>query len=307
VTRSFTLLVNPVSGAGAGPGAVVAVARLLREAGARVDVTYTAAPHEVPALVDRAVALGDVVVCVGGDGMLASVAGPLADRGGVLGLVPAGRGNDFARVLGLPAHPGDPADAAALARTLLDAVPRRVDLLEVTVAGGRRLVVGSLYAGVDARAGEVVDRAQWLPRRLQYPYAAVRSLLTYRPGRYAVTVDGVEHRWSAATVVVANSSCYGSGMRIAPEARLDDGRLDVVVIEAASRLALVRALPLVYDGAHVELPEVTVLTGTEVELRGTAASPIPVGADGEPLGPLPGLTADPVRVRVLPGALAVLA
>jgi diacylglycerol kinase family enzyme len=250
--------------------------------------------------------------------MLASVAGPVSDRGGVLALLPAGRGNDFARVLGLPAHPTRPADAASLARTLLEADPRRVDLLEVTGAGagagrtvvagaGRTVVAGSVYAGVDARAGEVVDRAQWLPRRLQYPYAAVRSLLTYRPGRYEVRVDDVEHRWTAATVVVANSSCYGSGMRIAPAACLDDGRLDVVVIEAASRPALVRALPKVYDGAHVDLPEVTVLTGTAVEVRGSAAAPIPVGADGEPLGPLPGLTADPMRVRVLPSALSVLA
>jgi diacylglycerol kinase family enzyme len=309
MTRSFTLLVNPVSGSGAGPGAVVPVARLLREAGARVDVGYTTGPDDVPALVERAVARGDVVVSVGGDGMLASVAGPVSDRGGVLGLLPAGRGNDFARVLGLPARPTRPDDAAGLARTLLEADPRRVDLLEVTggAGAGRTVVAGSVYAGVDARAGEVVDRAQWLPRRLQYPYAAVRSLLTYRPGRYEVRVDDVEHRWTAATVVVANSSCYGSGMRIAPAARLDDGRLDVVVIEAASRPALVRALPKVYDGAHVDLPEVTVLTGTAVEVRGSAAAPIPVGADGEPLGHLPGLTADPMRVRVLPAALSVLA
>jgi len=307
VTRSFTLLVNPVSGAGAGPGAVVPVARLLREAGARVDVSYTTGPHEVPGLVDAAVDRGDVVVSVGGDGMLSSVAGPVADRGGVLGLVPAGRGNDFARVLGLPADRTDPATAAALARTLLDGDPRRVDLLEVTAGGTRRVVVGSLYAGVDARAGEVVDRSRWLPRRLQYPYAAVRSLLAYRPGRYVVSVDGVEHRWTAATVVVANSSCYGSGMRIAPDARIDDGRLDVIVIEAASKVALLRALPTVYDGAHVDRPEVTTLTGTAVEVRGSAAAPIPVGADGEPLGPLPGLTAEPWGVEVLPAVLAVLA
>ena len=78
-------------------------------------------------------------------------------------------------------------------------------------------------------------------------------------------------------------------MQIAPAARVDDGVLDVVVIEAASRLELMRSLPKVYDGAHVELDEVTVLPGRRVEVRGRARSPIPVGGDGEPLGDLPGL------------------
>ena len=73
-----------------------------------------------------------------------------------------------------------------------------------------------MYAGVDARASAIVDRAHWLPRSLQYPYAAVRSLATYQPGRYRVSVDGAEQEYSAATVVVANSAYYGKGMKIAP-------------------------------------------------------------------------------------------
>ncbi|WP_395658615.1 diacylglycerol/lipid kinase family protein [Nocardioides sp.] len=299
--RSFSFLVNPSSGGGAAPGAVVPVARLLREAGATVDVTYSPGPHAMVGLVDQAVARGDVVVSVGGDGMLSSLAGPVADRDGTLGMVPAGRGNDFARMLGLPEEP------EALAQVLLEGTVRSIDLLAVTgVAPGRRLVAGSVYAGVDARAAEIVDRATWLPRSLQYPYAALRSLATYHPGHYRVSVDGVEHEYAAATVVVANSAYYGSGMKIAPAASVEDGTLDVVVIEAASRIALMRSLPKVYDGAHVQLPEVTVLTGTRVEVRGTSRTPIPTGADGEPLGPLPGLDAAPAVVEVLPGALPIL-
>ena len=170
------------------------------------------------------------------------------------------------------------------------------------------MVAGSVYAGVDARAAEIVDGRTWLPRRLQYPYAALRSLATYRPGRYRVSVDGVEREYDAATVVVANSAYYGKGMQIAPAAAVEDGLLDVVVIEAASRLALMRSLPKVYDGAHVALPEVTVLPGTPGRAAGPApARPIPVGGDGEPLGVLPGLGAAPAVVEVLPGALAVIA
>jgi diacylglycerol kinase (ATP) len=300
--RSFTFLVNPTSGGGAAPAAVIPVARLLREAGASVDVTYSPGPLAMGELVREAVARGDVVVSVGGDGMLSSLAGLVSAAGGTLGVVPAGRGNDFARMLGLAT---DPASVAAL---LLDGEVRSVDLVSLTLPGApARLVAGSVYSGVDARAGEIVDRSSRLPRKAQYPYAALRALATYTPARYLVSVDGIERGYAAANVVVANSAFYGSGMKIAPAASVSDGVLDIVVIEAASKLALMRSLPKVYDGAHVDLPEVTVLTGKRVELRADANRPVAVGGDGEPLGQLPALADDPAVVEVRPGVLAVIA
>lgn len=299
---SFRFLVNPSSGGGAAPEAVVPVARLLRDAGAEVEVTYSPGPQAMCALVDAALDRGDVIVSVGGDGMLSSLAGLVADGGGVLGVLPAGRGNDFARMLDLPTTPEGQAEL------LLAGVTRQVDLIALEIGPGAvRLVAGSVYAGVDARASEIVDRARLLPGALQYPYAALRSLATYRPGRYRVSVDGDEREFSAATVVVANSAYYGKGMRIAPAAELADGLLDIVVIEAASRIALMRALPSVYDGSHVERDEVHVLTGRRIELSGRGRVPIPVGGDGEPLGVLPDLGEEPAVAQVRPGALNVLA
>jgi len=312
--RSFSFLVNPASGGGAAPGAVVPVARLLRDAGARVEVTYSPGPGAMAALVDEAVGRGDAVVAVGGDGMLSSVAGLVAAAAGTLGILPAGRGNDFARVLGVPD------DVEGRARLLLEGQVRRLDLLALALPGAEpRLVAGSVYAGVDARAAEIVDASRRVPRRLQYPLAALRALATYRPARYRLVVDGVAREVDAATVVVANSACYGQGMRIAPDARVDDGRLDVVVIEAASRLELMRSLPKVYDGSHVDLPEVTVLTGHRVELSadcrvrsgagagaGAPRPAVPLGGDGEPLGTLPALDADPAVIELLPAALAAI-
>jgi YegS/Rv2252/BmrU family lipid kinase len=302
VSRSYTFLVNPASGGGAAPAAVVLVARILRDHGAEVDVTYSPGPRAMGALVAAAVEKGDVVVSVGGDGMLSSLAGLVSAAGGTLGVVPAGRGNDFARMLGLPSGP---AEVAAL---LLDGEVRSVDLVSLTLPKlETRLVAGSVYSGVDARASEIVDRSHRLPRKLQYPWAAMRALATYSPARYLVSVDGVEASYDAANVVVANSAYYGSGMKIAPAASVTDGVLDVIIIEAASRLALMRSLPKVYDGAHVSLPEVTVLTGKRVELRADSRRPVPVGGDGEPLGALPGLADQPAVVEVLPGALSVIA
>ena len=294
---SFAFLVNPASGGGAAPGAVVPVARLLRDAGERVEVSYSPGPGATRALVAAAVARGDVVVSVGGDGMLSSVAGGVSRAGGVLGVLPAGRGNDFARMLDLPRTPEEQAALLLAGRT------RRVDLL----ACDDRVVAGSVYAGVDARAAEIVDGWRRLPGPLHYPVAAVRALAGYRPGRYRLVVDGVVREVSAATVVVANSAYYGQGMRIAPTALVDDGLLDVVVVGAASRLSLVRALPSLYDGSHVEREEVQVYAGSRVELSSVAGAPVPVGGDGEPLGTLPDGRGRPLRVAVLPAALTVLA
>lgn len=289
MTRSFAFLVNPASGGGAAPAAVVPVARVLRDAGCEVEVTYSPGPAACRDLVAEAAARGDVVVAVGGDGMVSSLAGAVADADGVLGIVPSGRGNDFARQLGIG---GTPEQVAAV---LLEAEPRRVDVIDVD----GRVAVGSVYAGVDSLASELVDRAHRLPRALQYPYAAVRSIIQFRPSTYDVVIDGEAHRFDAYTVVVANSGHYGSGMKVAPDAALDDGILDVVVIRAASKLRLIRAMPKLYDGTHVELDEVLVLRGREVRVQ--AAEPTLAYGDGEQIGPLP------VTATVRPLALQFLA
>lgn len=298
--RSFAFLVNPAAGGGAAPEAVVPVARRLREAGADVEVTYSPGPRATRELVAAAVAQDRVVVSVGGDGMLASLAGEVSRLGGTLGLVPAGRGNDFARMLGIPESP------AGQAELLLRAHARAVDLLSWQPPGGdATLVAGSVYAGVDARAAALVARMRRVPRRLQYPLAAVRSLLTYRPAGFTVVVDGAEHRFEAAMVTVANSCFYGKGMKIAPAADVADGLLDVVVVAATSKRSLVRALPTVYAGAHVGRPEVSLFRGTRVEL--SAEGRVPVGGDGEPLGELPTDPASPAEIAVRPAALTVVA
>ena len=308
-SRRFAFLVNPNAGGGDAPKVVVPLTRALREAGAEVAVTYSTSVDDGPGMVAGALADDPetIVVAVGGDGMVSSIAGHVASRGGVLAVVPAGRGNDFARMLDVP-H-----DTATQARMLLEGHARPIDLLRATVPNGpdhsTHVVAGSVYAGVDARAAEIVDRSHWLPSKLQYPVAAVRALATYRPVSCTVEVDGVRSQHEAATVVIANSRFYGKGMAIAPTASVDDGLLDVIVIEAASRSGLIRSLPKVYDGRHVDLDEVHVLTGRRVTLSGTYAggAAVPVGADGEALGTLPADGADPLTVELLPAALQLLA
>ena len=191
IRRGFTFLVNPSSGGGAAPEAVVPVARLLRDAGATVDVTYSPGPRAMAGLVAEALGRGDVVVSVGGDGMLSSLAGAVSVAGGTLGGAP-GRSRQRLRPDARPARRRPTTQAALLLEG--DAAPRRPDVADRCPAPRRVGSPARSTAGVDARAAEIVDRAHWLPRKLQYPYAALRSLATYQPGRYRVTVDGVEPR-----------------------------------------------------------------------------------------------------------------
>lgn len=287
--RSFHLLVNPRSGGGSAAAAVVPVAKLLRDAGASVEVTYSTGMAATATLVAESAARGDVVVAVGGDGMVASIAGSMVAAGGTLGIVPSGRGNDFARQLGLSSRPED------ISETLLNAAPLAVDVID---AGGQ-VVVGSVYVGVDSVASEIVNNARRVPKRILYQYAAVRALASYQPNTYRIEVDGAVSEHRAATVIVANSGFYGNGMHIAPSASLTDGLLDVVVIRAASRLQLIRWLPKLYDGSHVDLEEVLVLTGKTVTVSG--ADHVAAYGDGERVADLP------VTATVRPAALTVLA
>lgn len=296
MSHDFTLVVNPVSGGGGGPRSAIPLAKALRERHAHVEVVLSTDIGDAVATVGRAVARGSVVVSVGGDGMLASIAGEVARLDGTLAIAPAGRGNDFARMLEIPRG------ARELAELWLSGSTRQVDL----VSYRDRVVVSSVYAGVDAHATVLIDAARWMPEKVQYPYGAVRALATYTPATYRLVLDGTEHEFTAATVVVANSVYYGSGMKIAPGALVDDGLLEVVVIGAASRRDLVRSLPKVYDGSHTALDEVTVLQGRRVELSASSRRPVPAGADGEQLGELPRIGEDPAVVTVMPGALRVM-
>ncbi|MET7455708.1 YegS/Rv2252/BmrU family lipid kinase [Streptomyces sp. NPDC005574] len=291
--RQFTAVVNPTAGGSAGAAALLGVARLLREAGAGLETEYSRSLAHAQELARQAGEAGRVVLAVGGDGIAGGIGGALSGTGAVLGLVPAGRGNDFARALGLPSDP------AGLAEVLLRGEPRPVDTIEVRSAvHDRTVVLGSVYAGVDAVANRHANHARLLRGTASYYAGGLRAVTTWRPARYRVTVDGVEHPHTGYTVVAANSGYYGSGRLIAPDARVDDGMLDVVLIREAPRRLFFALMNDLTTGAHVHRPQVSILRGREIRIEADRA--VPYGADGEVEAVLP------VTAKVLPGALHVL-
>ncbi|MER5209656.1 YegS/Rv2252/BmrU family lipid kinase [Streptomyces sp. NPDC002838] len=291
--RQFTAVVNPTAGGSTGAAALLGVARLLREAGAEIETEYSRSLPHAQELARHAGERGRVVLAVGGDGITGGVGGALSGTGTLFGIVPAGRGNDFARALGLPTDPAD------LARILLHNEPSPVDTIELHSAGhDGTVVLGSVYAGVDAVANRHANSAKLLRGTASYYAGGLRAVTTWRPVRYRVTVDGVEHPHTGYTVVAANSRFYGSGRVIAPDARMDDGLLDVVMIAEAPRRLFFALMNELRTGAHVHRPQVRILRGREIRIEADRA--VPYGADGEVEAVLP------VTAKVLPGALSVL-
>ncbi|MFE9835370.1 YegS/Rv2252/BmrU family lipid kinase [Streptomyces sp. NPDC005551] len=291
--RQFTAIVNPSAGGATSAAALLRVARLLREAGAELETEYSRSLAHAQDLARAAGARRRVVLAVGGDGIAGGIGGALSGTDVLFGLVPAGRGNDFARALKLPSEP------AELARILLHAPPRAVDTVEVESAvHPRTTVLGSVYAGVDALANRHANEAKLLRGAASYYAGGLRAVATWRAATYRVTVDGEEHTHRGYTVVAANSPYYGSGRMIAPGARVDDGLLDVVLIREAPRRLFFALMNELASGAHVRRPQVRVLQGREIRIE--ADREVPYGADGEVDAVLP------VTARVLPGALKVL-
>lgn len=291
--RQFTAVVNPAAGGSSGTAALLPLARLLREAGARLDTQYSRSLEHAQEVARQAGGQGHVVLAVGGDGIAGCVGGALSGTDAVLGIVPAGRGNDFARALGLPTQP------AALAELLLHGSPRPVDTIRVSSSvHAETSVLGSVYAGVDAVANRHANTSRLLRGAASYYAGGLRAVLGWRPAAYRITVDGTVHERRGYTVVAANSGFYGFGRNIAPDARVDDGLLDVVVIRHGPKRLFFTMMNELKTGAHLARPEVEVLRGREVRIEADRA--VPYGADGEVEAVLP------VTVRVQPGALNVI-
>lgn len=287
--RRICLIVNPSAGRGRAARVLPDVEAALRSHGLPFRVERTSSLAHARELARSALEASEVAAALGGDGLAGAVAGELAGTGGVLGVLPGGRGNDFARKLGIS---GDAAEACGVLAT---GAERTIDVAEADGAA----FLGVLSAGIDSVVQDIVERTRLPLGELVYVYGALRGLATWRAVGWEVEIDGSARSFSGFTVAVANSGMYGGGMRLAPDARLDDGQLDVVLLHDASRLHAVTCMVKMFKGTHVHDAAVEVLPAREVTFR--ADRPFTAYADGDPIAPLP------VTVRVRPGALRVLA
>jgi YegS/Rv2252/BmrU family lipid kinase len=261
--EAHLLLVNPSAGAGRAMKRLPAIEAAMRSHGLRYRVVMTGSVAHGCEQALKGAAAGEVVVVVSGDGLIGKVGGVLADGAGPLGVIPGGRGNDLARVVGIPT---DPAGAVAV---LAAGNRRRIDVGEAN--GGRFLCIAS--CGFDSDANRIANDAKAVKGPLVYAYAALKALSQWAPARFSVTLDGAEHTFSGYSVVVANSKAYGGGMFVAPNAELGDGLLDVVTTGDVSKRAFLQGLPKVFKGTHIDQPSVEAHRAAEVVVDADRPSP----------------------------------
>jgi YegS/Rv2252/BmrU family lipid kinase len=287
--KPFVLIVNPASGGGRARSLLPAVERELdqRRAVFRVETTRDSEHAVAEAL--RAVASGEIPVVMSGDGMVGIVGGALVGSEQPLGIIPGGRGNDLARVLGIPSDPVGAIDVLAAGQTRV---------IDVGEANGQRFL-GIASVGFDSDANRIANETRLIRGNLVYAYAALRALIAWKPARFSVRAGEDQLRFTGYCVVVANSKAYGGGMFVAPDADLSDGEFDIVLIGEVGKLRFLSNLPKVFKGTHVDNDEVRVFRAPYLEL--SASRPFAIYADGERLTDLP------ASLRILPAALQVIA
>jgi YegS/Rv2252/BmrU family lipid kinase len=284
------LIVNPQAGGGRARKLVPEVEGALRARGLAFRTALTTDVENGITIARQAAGAGETPVVMSGDGLIGQIGGALAGSGATMGIVPAGRGNDLARVLGIPTEPDGAADVIAAGHS------REIDVGDT----GQRRFLGIASCGFDSDANRYANEARVVRGNLVYLYAALRAIAAWKPARFELNLDGERVTFRGYSVGVCNNKAYGGGMYAAPDAELDDGLFDVVWCEELSKLRFVfSVIPRSFKGTQVELDEVKVRRARQVEIA--ADRPFKVYADGDPLGDLP------MQVTLLARALRILA
>jgi diacylglycerol kinase (ATP) len=297
------VIVNPVAGAGKTARLWPMIMELFRGQGLRFEHDVTEAPgHAVELAREAAVDGYNMVVSIGGDGTINEIVNGLYASGNIgealLGIVSTGTGSDYIRTIGVPRRYED------ACRCFLEPRKITVDLgiVEYSDRGTRaeRLFVNFAGMGFDA---EIVRRTTQQYKALgsltSYLLGTLTTLVFYRNQDITLVVDGEAMDKRVCTVVMNNGRYGGGGMFTAPDASIDDGYFDVMIVGDMSKPDLLRSLPRIYKGTHLTHPKVTMKKAKEIEVRSFGGR-MQLQADGELLGQVP------ARFRILPSILKVV-
>lgn len=298
--REETLVVvNPIAGGGRARRAQRAVSEYLAAQGHRAVFIESRSSEDLRKKAAAAAASGyGNLVALGGDGAIHHLIEGAFGSGVVFGIIPAGNGNDIAAALGIPLDP------VAAADSFLKSQPQAVDVIRTYFpdAQPRRTTffLGAGGMGLDAEAARLANTrfARW-PGVTRYIAGALRAFAEFEPLEVEIESDVVRSRERALFVAVANGARYGSGVRIAPQARMNDAKLDITVVSEIPWVRLIEAFPIILQSGDLHWPEIQRFQARRVALR--PDRPALVHGDGEVLGEAP------VEMEVLPGAIRVAA
>jgi diacylglycerol kinase (ATP) len=286
------LLVNPAAGRGKARRRLVKIRRYLESRRLDFDCRLSEGPGHLTDLTSElSLRRGgeDIPVVCGGDGTVNEVINGLDGSSPPLGILPCGTGDDIARNLGIPRGIPEACDV------ILNGQVRTLDLVK---AGNRRfLTIGG--AGIDSEVTRRANRSRLpLPGPLLYSWAVLLALFSFRPRRFTITADGRRYEGRLMFAAVANAPVYGGGMRLSPDSLMDDGRMEICIVEAMGRLELLGNFPKIFRGTHLAHPKFRVLQSRRARIESREEAEF--YADGEFHQLLP------IDVAVLPGALSVL-
>jgi diacylglycerol kinase (ATP) len=294
-----TVFVNSVSGGGRALRHLSQIQKLFQSFRVQAQLVMTNSAAELESSAQNAILQGRrVLFAMGGDGTFQALANAAFGTESLLGVLPLGGGNDFAAALGLPEVP------MKAAESILRGSPRLVDLVRVRTAEGRtRLYVGGGGIGLDADAARYASGTyRRFPGRSRYIASALRALVGFVPLEVRVefpSSDLVPVEAKALVVAILNTPTYGAGLRLAPGASIDDGWINVVLIEGIGPIEILRLLPQLIASGELRTSRVKRWQARKVRL--TTSKPAAFHGDGEILG------STPVEIEVVPGAVKVLA
>lgn len=286
----FKLIYNPAAGRGKARRHVARVEERLRAGGVRVDCEPSTSPSDLVRIAaESSRANYDRVVVCGGDGTLNLAVREFDLERGTLALIPTGSGDDFARVLGIPRQIDAACDVA---------ISGKIRSVDVALANDIRYL-GVAGLGFDSEVADYAnEHVRFLRGSAVYLFAIFRVLPRFRPLQVRLSRDGKMRYESIMFAAVGNTRQYGGGIRITPDALVDDRELDLCVVHETSRFQLLKTLPNAYRGAHVKSPFVEIRRGREFQF--SSEKPLAVYADGEPL------TSTPVSFAMAPERLRIV-
>lgn len=283
------VVINPVAGRGRALKAKPQILRALLEYDVELHLEETKGPHHAAEIARQAVYGGfDLMIVVGGDGTVNQVVNGMGEERIPIGVVGCGTGNDFAAALQMPADP------VAAVHQIMTGDHHRIDLCRVN----QRYFVSSAGIGFDGEvAFHVNEGFRWVRGKTAYLCSVFKTLFSYQPRRIKLTVDGLVMELNSLLVAITNSPTYGGGLKINPEARINDGYFDLCAVQHMSIPEILVHLPLLFPGWHKGLKKVRMLKGRNIILESN--QPFYYQLDGEIL------TDQLLRFTIFPKALAV--
>jgi diacylglycerol kinase (ATP) len=279
----WLIAINPDSGNGRGSEVAAEVTRYL----SLHDISYrsiaAASADELTASLAKELDGKSYkgLIAVGGDGLAHLVMQLCVPRHLPFAIVPAGTGNDFVRTLGWSLE-----DIEPMLERITTSEPTPIDLGNVDSEWFGAI----LSTGFDSVVNERANRLRWPSGPQRYNVAIALELPRFRPTTYEITCDGESFTTEAMLVAVGNGKSYGGGMNICPQAQINDGLFDLIILEPVSKVEFLKVFPRVYSGSHITHPRIRSMRAKKVTINAKAVA----YADGERIGPAP-ISAECVR------------